>query len=285
MVSLDEAAVGSTVTGGRSRRPKGSRVRKLVANERLLLGGAGVVIFLIIWEYASQNGLVNARWFPAPTLIAQAGLTEIQTEQFYNSLAKSLNAFFWGFALAIITGIPLGLATGWFKRLNYALDPWINFFNALPRVALLPILVIIFGVLGPEATIAVVFLGAFISILIVTVMGVRTVDRKYLDVANSFNASQRRIFTSVVALATIPFIITGLRIGMARALIGVVTGELYAWSRTGGLGSQIKVSSLGLDIDRMLFFVFIFTITGIAGVQVIKAIERRFQKWRPEQEA
>jgi NitT/TauT family transport system permease protein len=284
-------AAGRTVGGPGSsgvpaRRPKpAGRVRELLTNERLIYGAAGVVLFLIIWEYASNNGLINARWFPAPTLIVQAGLEEIQTEQFYASIAKSFNVFFWGFSLAVIIGIPLGLATGWFKRLNYALDPWINFFNALPRVALLPILVIMFGVLGPEATIAVVFLGAFISILIVTVMGVRTVDRRYLDVANSFNASQRRIFTSVVALATVPFIITGLRIGMARALIGVVTGELYAWSRDGGLGSQIKVSSLALDIDRMLFFVFIFTVTGITGVQIIKAIERRFQKWRPEQES
>ena len=166
--------------------------------------------FLLIWQYASINGLINARWFPAPTLIVQAGLEEIQTEQFCDSVAKSASTSSSGASrLAVIIGIPLGLATGWFKRLNYALDPWINFFNALPRVALLPILVIIFGVLGPEATIAVVFLGAFISILIVTVMGVRTVDRRYLDVANSFNASQRRIFTSVVALATVPFIITG----------------------------------------------------------------------------
>lgn len=162
MTAADGTTTGSALTGTSSRRPrKEGRVREVLTNERLILGGIGVVVFLFIWEFASVNGMINARWFPAPTLIAQAGLVELQTEAFYNSLAKSLNAFFWGFSLAVITGIPLGLATGWFKRLNYALDPWINFFNALPRVALLPILVIIFGVLGPEATIAVVFLGAF----------------------------------------------------------------------------------------------------------------------------
>ena len=285
MTSASRTAGGSGTPTAPARRPRRQgRLWELLTNERLILGAAGVIGFLLLWQWASMNELVNSRWFPAPSLIFQSAVEEVQTERFWDAALISFNEFAWGFGLAVIIGIPLGLATGWFERLNYALDPWINFFNALPRVALLPILVIIFGVLGPEAKIAVVFLGAFISILIVTVMGVRTVDRRYLDVANSFNASQRRIFTSVVALATVPFIITGLRIGLARALIGVVTGELYAWSRKGGLGSEIKVSSLALDIDRMLFFVFIFTLAGIVGVQVIKAIERRFQKWRPQQE-
>ena len=285
MTSASRTATGTGVPQTPARRPRRpGRIREALTGERLLYGAAGVIGFLVLWEYASRNELVNTRWFPPPSAILQSGIEEVQTARFWDAVAISSYEFAWGFALAVIIGIPLGLATGWFQRLNYALDPWINFFNALPRVALLPILVIIFGVLGPESKIAVVFLGAFVSILIVTVMGVRTVDRKYLDVANSFNASQRRIFTSVVALATVPFIITGLRIGLARALIGVVTGELYAWSRQGGLGSEIRVSSLALDIDRMLFFVFIFTIAGIVGVQIIKAIERRFQKWRPQQE-
>ena len=284
MTSASRTASGSGVPGAPARRPRrDSRLRELLTNERLSLGATGVIAFLIAWEYASVNELINTRWFPPPTSILTSGIEEVQTPRFWDAVGISTYEFAWGFALAVIIGIPLGLAAGWFQRLNYALDPWINFFNALPRVALLPILVIIFGVLGPESKIAVVFLGAFVSILIVTVMGVRTVDRRYLDVANSFNASQRRIFTSVVALATVPFIITGLRIGLARGLIGVVTGELYAWSRKGGLGSEIRVSSLALDIDRMLFFVFIFTIAGIIGVQIIKAIERRFQKWRPQE--
>lgn len=283
MTSVGRTAPGPGIPQTRVRRRRG-RLYEVLTSERLILGLAGVIGFLLLWEYASRNELVNTRWFPPPTSIAAAGIIEVQTARFWDAVIISAYEFAWGFGLAVVLGIPLGLAGGWFERLNYAIDPWINFFNALPRVALLPILVIIFGVLGPESKIAVVFLGAFISILIVTVMGVRTVERKYLDVAHSFNASQRRIFTSVVALATVPFIITGLRIGLARGLIGVVTGELYAWSRDGGLGSEIRVSSLTLDIDRMLFFVFIFTLAGIVGVQIIKAIERRFQKWRPQQE-
>ena len=283
MTSTGAAAKGPKLSGVPPRRFV-DRIPERLRSERFAYGAAGVIGFLILWEVASQNAWVNPRWFPAPSLIFAAGVNEIQNPDFPQWVARSGYEFVVGFSLAIVIGVPLGLATGWFKRLNYALDPWINFFNALPRIALLPILVIMFGIIGPNATIAVVFLGAFISILVVTVMGVRTVDRRYLDVANSFNASQRRIFTSVVALATVPFIITGLRIGMARALIGVVTGELYAAFRPGGIATELKFATNALQIDRMLFFVLIFTTMGIIGVQIIKAVERRFQKWRPENE-
>ena len=207
----------------------------------------------------------------------------LQDPDYWGHAATSLYEFAVGFALAVVIGIPLGLAAGWFTRLNYALDPWMNFFNALPRVALIPILILVFGVLGPGAKIATVFLGSFISILIVTVMGVRTVDRRFLDVANSFRVSQRRMFTSVVAPATVPFMITGLRLGVARALIGVVTAEVFL--QTGGLGYLIRRFAESRQGDRMLFTILIFTVAGIVSVQLIRGIEARFQKWRPEREA
>ena len=286
MAGTSTTARGGSVPGSPLGGLRG-RIPDRLKSERALYGAVGIIAGLILWQLAVVNGWLPEawhRWFPAPTAVFVAGINEIQNPDFPRWVARSGYEFIMGFGLAIIIGIPLGLATGWFRTLNYALDPWINFFNALPRIALLPVLVIMFGIIGPNATIAVVFLGAFISILIVTVQGVRTVDRRYLDVATSFDASQRRIFTSVVGPATVPFMITGLRIGMARALIGVVTGELYAAFRPGGIATELKFATDALQIDRMLFFVLIFTTMGILGVQIIKAIERRFQKWRPEQE-
>lgn len=256
------------------------RLARLLHSERFLLGATGVIGFLLVWEAAARAGAINVQFFASPTLIAAAGIEEVQKPEFWDAAATSAYEFFAGFTLAVILGIPLGLMAGWFVKLNYALDPWLNFFNALPRVALLPVLVIIFGVVGPGAKIAVVFLGAFFSVIIPTVQGVRTVDRKYLDVATSFRASKRLLFTSVVGLATVPFIVTGLRLGMARGLIGVVTGELYAASE--GLGVIIRRSAETRQGDRMLFAVLLFTFAGIVGVELIRAVERRFQKWRPE---
>jgi NitT/TauT family transport system permease protein len=259
--------------------PREGRISGLLHSERFLLGAGGFLGFLLLWEVAARAGVINTDFFASPTMIATAGAGEVQKPAFWTDVGTSAWEFTSGFVLAIVLGIPLGLAAGWFVRLNYAIDPWLNFFNALPRVALLPILVIMFG-LGLQSKIAVVFLGAFFSIIIPTVQGVRTVDRRYLDVATSFKANQRLLFTSVVGLATVPFIVTGLRLGVARALIGVVTGELYA--ATNGLGVMIRRASENRQGDRMLFGVLLFTIAGIIGVQLIRIVERRFQKWRPE---
>ncbi len=252
---------------------------RLVGNERLFYGLIGIVTFLLLWELGSRSGLINRAFFGRPTGIIEAGILEIQTERFWGDLWASFSEFGIGYLLAIAVGIPLGLAAGWFRRLQFVLDPWLNFFNSLPRIALLPVLVIMFGVFGPGSKIAVVFLGAFFSIIIPTVQGVRTVDRRLIDVARSFGASDRRLLTSVVVPATVPFMITGLRLGVARALIGVVTAELY--TQTEGIGVLIRRATELRNGDRALFGVLLFTISGIIGVEGIRRLESRYQKWRP----
>ncbi len=254
-------------------------VGRLLDNERLLYGLAGIVLFLGLWEFGSRSGAIDRAFFGRPTGILEAGLAEIQTDRFWGDLWASFSEFAIGYLLAIAAGIPVGLAAGRFRRLQYALDPWLNFFNSLPRIALLPVLVIIFGVFGPGSKIAVVFLGAFFSIVIPTMQGVRTTDRRFIDVAHSFAASERLLFRSVVIPSTVPFIITGLRLGIARALIGVVTAELY--TQTEGIGVLIRRATELRQGDRALFGVLLFTVSGIIGVELIRRLESRYQKWRP----
>ena len=270
----------SVAVASRPLRPRSSnRLVRSLSNERLLYGLAGIVVFLLAWEIGSRTGVINEFFFGRPTGIVEAGIREVQTPRFWGDLAASFFEFASGFILAIILGVPVGLAAGRFRRLQYALDPWLNFFNSLPRIALLPVLVIIFGVFGPGSKIAVVFLGAFFSIVIPTMQGVRTTDKRFVDVARSFRASERLMFRSVVIPATVPFIITGLRLGVARALIGVVTAELY--TQTEGIGVLIRRATENSDANRALFGVLLFTISGIIGVESVRRIEARYQKWRP----
>lgn len=259
--------------------PRRGRWRRLLGNERLLFGLAGIILFLAFWEFGSRAGFIDRAFFGRPTGIVEAGIKEVQTPRFWGDVFASFSEFAIGYLLAAALGIPIGLAAGRFRRLQYALDPWLNFFNSLPRIALLPILVIIFGVFGPGSKIAVVFLGAFFSIVIPTMQGVRTTDRRFVDVARSFNASERLLFRSVVIPSTVPFIITGLRLGIARALIGVVTAELY--TQTEGIGVLIRRATELRQGDRALFGVLLFTISGIIGVEAVRRVEARFQKWRP----
>lgn len=245
---------------------------------RLGYGLIGVVGFILIWEIGSRAGVINEFFFSRPTAIFAAGMVEVQIPRFWDDVRLSVTEFLAGYGLAIVVGIPLGLLAGWYRRLQYVLDPWLNFLNSLPRFALLPVIVIATG-LGIWSKITVCFLGAVLAIIIPTIQGVRTVDRRYVDVASSFGASQPRLFATVVAPATVPFMVTGLRLGIARALIGVVTGELFA--ATGGLGFMIKKASDALQTDKLLFGVLIFTVAGIILVEAVRRIETRVQRWRP----
>jgi ABC-type nitrate/sulfonate/bicarbonate transport system permease component len=264
-----------------ARRHRTRPARWFRRHERVVLGAVGVVGLLLIWEIGSRLGLIEDFFFSRPTSIVAAGIREVQVPRFWNDVRVSGFEFATGYIGAVVLAIPIGLIFGWYRRVSYMADPWLNLLNSLPRVALLPLIALWIGI-GIESKIAVVFLGAFFSIVIPTVQGVRTVDRRFLDVAHSFGASQRRLFTSVVLPGTVPFVVTGLRLGIGRGLIGVVVGELYA--QTDGLGVIISRASSNLQPDRMFFAILIFTFTGIVGVESLRRVERYFQRWRPVRE-
>ena len=149
------------------------------------------------------------------------------------------------------------------------------------RTSLLPLLVLWLG-LGTEPKIAAVFLGGFFSVVVPTAQGVKTVDRQLIDVGYSFRASQRRIFTSIVVPATVPFMVAGMHIAIARALLGVIVAEMI--NMTDGLGVMIHKAADALATDRMLFGTLIFTIAGISLTKAVGMLERYVLRWRPRLE-
>jgi NitT/TauT family transport system permease protein len=190
----------------------------------------------------------------------------------------SAQEFVIGYLMAIGVGVPLGLAAGWSRRLYYLLSPFVHTLNTIPRITLLPIIVIWFGI-GIWSKIMVVFLGAVIPILISTNAGVRTSDERFMRVARSFGASRGRIFRTIVLPGTVPFIFTGLKYGTGRALLGVIVGELYA--ATAGIGYFIASAGNAFQTDKMLVGVLLVIITGLVAMEGLNQIEKRFDKWRP----
>jgi NitT/TauT family transport system permease protein len=253
-------------------------LRWYLVNERAILGALSFLGFFLIWEIGAKVGFVDQFFFASPSRIFVAAVREIQEPRLWNDFYVSGTELLLGYFAAVLLGIPLGIVAGWYRRFNYFIDPWLNFLNALPRVALLPLIVLWLG-LGIWSKVAVVFLGAFFTIVINTLYGVKTVDRRLLDVALSFSASQRRIFTTVVMPGSVPFILAGLRLGVGRALIGVIVGELY--SANAGIGYMITVASHTLQTDRLLFGVLLLTMMGVIGVELLRVAERRFERWRP----
>jgi ABC-type nitrate/sulfonate/bicarbonate transport system permease component len=249
-------------------------------NEKKLLGIAGVVTFLVVWELIGNVlQLINPMFMSAPSLIFTAAVGMFSSGEIYNDLYVSGIELFWGFLLSALVAVPFGIMVGWYKRMSYIFDPFINAMNATPRVALLPLVIIWLGI-GILSKVGIIFLGAVFPILINTRDGVKTTPYNLLTAARSFGASEWMLFKTVVLPSTIPFILTGLRLGLGRAIVGVMVGELYA--ATAGIGFMITVAGATFQTDKVFVGVLIFALTGMMGMELLTRIERRFDKWRPK---
>ncbi len=256
-----------------------SRLGRRLLNERLLIGSAGFVIVLVVWQIASNLGLVRKLLLSSPLLIWNVAVSDFSKGTIWPHIGISLAEWIIGFGISVVIGVTVGLAIGLFKRFDYLVSMWLTAVYNTPVVALVPLIVLIGGV-GMEAKVVVVFLIAVFAILLSTVAGVRAVDRRYLEIAKSFGASRSRVLISVILPSTVPFILTGLRVGAGRALVGVVVAEFIIASE--GLGFFVTYSAGMLDTPRMYEGLFLFGIFGIALGEIVRVIERRFDVWRPE---
>jgi len=263
------------------RVAEASRIYKIyLANEKKILGTIAVAIFLIAWELVGNVfQWINPMFMSAPSLIFKAGYEMFRTGEIYHDLYVSGVEFLGGYFLAAVVGIPFGIMTGWYKRMSYIFDPFVNALNATPRVALLPLVIIWLGI-GILSKVGIIFLGAVFSILINTRDGVKTTPVNLLNAARSFGASEWMVFKTVVVPSTIPFILTGLRLAVGRALVGVLVGELYA--ATAGIGFMITVAGATFQTDKVFVGVGIFALSGMIGMELLTKIERRFDRWRPQ---
>jgi NitT/TauT family transport system permease protein len=249
-------------------------------HEKTILGGSAVAIFLIVWELVGNVfQWINPMFMSSPSLIFKAGYQLFASGEIYHDLYVSGIELFGGYFLAVAVGIPMGILVGWYKRMSYVFDPFINALNATPRVALLPLIIIWLGI-GILSKVGIIFLGAVFSILINTRDGVKTTPANLLNAARSFGASEWIVFKTVVIPSTIPFILTGLRLAVGRALVGVLVGELYA--ATAGIGFMITVAGATFQTDKVFVGVLIFALCGMFGMDLLTKLERRFDKWRPQ---
>ncbi|HEX9144172.1 MAG TPA: ABC transporter permease [Candidatus Binatia bacterium] len=248
--------------------------------EKKILGTIAVAIFLFAWELVGNvYQLVNPMFMSAPSLIWKAAVQLFGSGEIWNDLRVSGIEFAWGYVLSVLVGVPFGIAIGWYRKFAYTCDPFVNAMNATPRVALLPLVIIWLGI-GILSKVGIIFLGAVFPLIINTRDGVKTTPHNLLTAARSFGASEWQIFRSVVIPSTVPFILTGLRLAIGRALIGVMVGELYA--ATAGIGFMITVAGATFQTDKVFVGVLIFAISGMVATEIVDRAERRFDRWRPK---
>lgn len=266
---------------GLARRTHPRPSRRLTVprpSERLVFGLLGFFIVLPIWEAVVQLGFVKRVTLSSPSLILGTAINDFTTGVIWPHLLVSGQEFILGLAAALLTGIPLGLLIGLFRRLNYLIDPWLSAIYATPTIALVPLIIIVFGI-GLTSKVVVVWLEAIFMIVISTMAGVHAAEARHLEIARSFGASRWLTFRTVILPASVPFVLTGVRLGSTRAIVGVVVAEFLA--SNAGIGFYINFSGTTFRTDRVMLGVILLGLIGVVLGESIRRIEHRFDKWRP----
>jgi NitT/TauT family transport system permease protein len=248
-------------------------------NDSLLVGAASVLIVLAVWQAAWSAGMIDELFFSGPSAIfyrLYSGL--FIAGDMVPHVWFSTQNFLWGFLIASTLGIPLGILLGWYRLPRLILDPFITGLYSTPRIVFVPLIIMWFG-LGLGSKVVIVFMSAFFPILLNVMAGVRTTDDQLLGAGRAFCATQWDLFRTIVLPSSVPFIIVGLRQGLAHGLIGVVVGEFFAGSS--GIGYLIGEAAMSFKTDLLFACVIIVASVGIGVSAILQRVEQHFQRWRP----
>jgi len=241
------------------------------------LGVLSFITILAVWEAGARIGWLDPFFTSQPAAIARALLVEMRSGELARSVWVSLVEFAVGFGAAIAVGLTLGIVAGWFRTVEYALDPFIWFVYSAPLIAFYPLFVLWLG-LGTHTVMAISFLLSVTPITVNTIAGMRGVDRLLLVAARSFGARARDELWKVALPASVPMIAAGLRLGVGRALTGVVIAELFVPS--GGLGSSIAYNAGLLRTTNVFASLSVIVVIGVVCTQTLSVLEAKFSSWR-----
>jgi ABC-type nitrate/sulfonate/bicarbonate transport system permease component len=242
------------------------------------IGSVGLV--LLIWELYGRAQDTTLFFVPFSSVIA--ALWDLaQTSEFWNAFGQTFFPFIWGWLLSLAVGILLGLLIGRFRTFDALTKPYVTFLNALPVSTLVPIAVILFGI-GYASRILVVFLFGVVEVTLNTAAGVRYVSRDLVEMGQSFNAKQSRLFRKVILPASLPGIMAGIRIGTGRAVVGMVVVEILLVAV--GMGRLILRYRGRFQSAELYAVVLALILFGILLQVIARRFESRVSRWKYEME-
>ncbi len=247
---------------------------------------------LLVWELCARAGWVSAIVLPAPSAVlhrwllalapaqpiepGQGGLAWLLSGEMVHDAVASLFRVLSGFALGAALALPLGLLMGASRALHELLDPLLQVLRPIPPIAYIPLAILWFGLGNPPA-VFLITLGAFFPVLMNTIAGVRSVDRMYVRAARNLGASPRVIFLRVMLPAAMPFILTGMRIGIGTAFIVVIVSEMIAVND--GLGFRILEAREFMWSDKIIAGMLMIGLLGLALDSAMSALNRHLLRW------
>jgi ABC-type nitrate/sulfonate/bicarbonate transport system permease component len=242
--------------------------------KRGTLRAISLLLVGLIWEVVGRTK--NPHLFPPLSKILSAWLELLVSGQLFQALLVSLQALILGFLLSVGFGIPLGLLMGRYRRLESFLDVYMTALLTVPMISFIPFLVIAFG-LGLLSRVWIVFLFAFVIIAVNTTAGVRNVDPTLTEMARSFGARESELFAKVILPAALPMIMAGIRLGMARAILGMVTSEMIL----SAVGFGVMLMTFGASFNTPALFATILTIVLLALtlLALVQYLDRRLSPW------
>ncbi len=252
-----------------------ARRSHLTPARRWALRGASLAIPLVAWEVYGRS--INPILLSRPTAVFSASLDMLADGTLLHALGASLLVLVLGLLTGSVIGVGLGLLAGRRAGVAAVLELPVNALYATPTVALIPLIVLWFG-FDVIAKTAVVFLFVVFPVLINTQRGVREVDPELIEVATTFCSSERRMWIDLFLPSALPYIVTGIRLAIGRALIGVIVAEYY--TALTGLGYQISSNANSFQTARMFVPIALVTLLGVVLTAVLEWIEHRLARWR-----
>jgi ABC-type nitrate/sulfonate/bicarbonate transport system permease component len=269
--TVSRASDGTTARASRKRRAK------TTSSLERWVSILSPVFFLSLWEIAARSGLMDARFFPPPTAIASTFLDMIQSGELARHTQASLRRVMLGFLLGGIPAILLGLAMGLYRPVRAALEPLVAATYPIPKSALVPLSLLIFG-LGEMSKIAIVAIGVFFPLLINTLAGVANIDKLHHEVGQTYGASGWQKFTTIAFPGALPLILTGVQLGIGMGLVLIAIAEMIG--ARDGLGFLIWNSWQVFAVEQMYVGLVVIGVLGIVLTAVLRVLERFIVPWR-----
>jgi ABC-type nitrate/sulfonate/bicarbonate transport system permease component len=245
--------------------------------ERNTLRVVSIIVLLVVWQIGGM--LTEPYILPTPVEVAQSWWQLMLSGELITAAGASVLVFVLGFTIALAFGIPLGIATGVSQPLRDFFDTYVTIFWSTPSIALLPLLIVWFG-LTFETKLVLVFLSAFWPLVINTQVGIQNVDKSYVEVATAFGATRWEILKDVLFPASVPYLVAGMRIAVGRAIIGVIVAELF--TSVTGLGARMTYYSNFFQVANYFAALLMFILFSVATTEAVRLVEFRFSRWRSE---
>ena len=269
--SIRTASLPGSRARGEGRQPTTSVLRRaaLIALPWLIVIG--------IWYAIAYSGLVNPSLVPTPHRVAWRFWELLTTARLPLDILMSTERVVIGVALGIAAAVPVGFVLGWYRNVRMFIDPLMNFFRALPPIALIPLVIVYFGI-GELAKIVVLFYASFFAGVIVMYEGIAQISPIYVRVSRTLGATDFEIFRKVIVPLTVPHLLTALRVALGVAWATLVASELIAAQQ--GLGALIQNASSFFQLDIIYVGIICIGLIALAMDLVLRAVAKRLVAWQ-----